>query len=202
VNRIACLLFVALLPAMSGQEASAGAILLAHPDLPDPNFAHTVVLLVHTGEDGAMGLILNRPAKLSLKKLFPQLQIPSDGGDSVYAGGPVEESVGVALIRSKARLTQPLRVAGDVYFITGKGLLEKSVLSGRDAASFRVYLGYAGWGREQLDQELAVDAWTILPFKAETVFDAEPATLWERLNQKSHLQIATHSGAREWDRRE
>ena len=196
------MLFIAFLQAMSGQEFSAGTILLAHPDLPDPNFAHTVVLLVHTGDDGAMGLILNRPAKMRLKKLFPQLQIPINGSDPVYAGGPVEESVGVALMRSKAKLTQPLRVAGDVYLVTGKGLLEKTVQSGKDAASFRVYLGYAGWGPEQLDRELAVDAWTILPFSAETVFDAEPATLWERLNQKSHLQIATHSVRLESDRRE
>jgi len=194
VKRVAGILLVAFLQALYAQEIAAGKILLAHPDLPDPNFAHTVVLLVHTGEDGAMGLILNRPAKITLKKLFPQLQIPN-GGDPVYSGGPVEEQIGVALLRSSAKLstkpTEPLRVAGDVYMLTDKNLLEKTVRSGKEAASFRVYVGYSGWGPSQLDQELAVDAWTILPFRAETVFDTEPATLWDRLNQKSQLRIAT-----------
>jgi len=190
VNRIAGILLVAFLQGLYAQEIAAGKILLAHPDLPDPNFAHTVVLLVHTGEDGAMGLILNRPAKTTLKKLFPQMHIPK-GGDPVYSGGPVEEQVGVALLRSSTKLAEPLRVAGDVYMLTDKSLLEKTVQSGKDAASFRVYVGYSGWGPGQLDQELAVDAWTVLPFRAETVFDDEPATLWDRLNQKTQLRIAT-----------
>jgi len=194
VKRVAGILLVAFLQALYAQDIAAGKILLAHPDLPDPNFAHTVVLLVHAGEDGAMGLILNRPAKITLKKLFPQLQIPN-GGDPVYSGGPVEEQIGLALLRSSAKPstkpTEPLRVAGDVYMLTDKNLLEKTVRSGKESASFRVYVGYSGWGPGQLDQELAVDAWTILPFRAETVFDAEPATLWDRLNQKSQLRIAT-----------
>jgi putative transcriptional regulator len=198
--RIAGFLLVAFLHATSAQEVAAGKILVAHPDLPDPNFAHTVVLLIHVGDDGTLGLILNRPAKITLKKLFPQMQVTSR--DPVYSGGPVEEQVGLALIRSAAKLAQPLHIAGDVYLVTGKSLLEKTVQAGKDAAGFRVYLGYAGWGPEQLDQELAADAWTVLPFRAETVFDAEPSSLWERLNQKSHLSIATRSGVREWDSRE
>jgi len=193
-------LLVAFLHATSAQDVAAGKILVAHPDLPDPNFAHTVVLLVHVGDDGTLGLILNRPAKITLKKLFPQMQITSN--DPVYSGGPVEEQVGLALLRSTSKISEPLHIAGDVYLAAGKRLLEKTVLAGKDAARFRVYLGYAGWGPEQLDQELAADAWTVLPFRAETIFDAEPSSLWERLNQKSHLSIATRSAVRQSDSRE
>ncbi len=199
---------VALLAQMPGQELGAGKILLASPDLPDPNFSQTVVLLIHTGEDGAMGLILNRPAKISLRKLFPGKEIPKNKGEFVYAGGPVEEQLGFALLRSGAKPKEALRIAADVYFVTDKDQLEKTMQTAKDAASFRIYLGYAGWGPDQLDQELAAGAWTILPWRIETVFDAEPATLWDRLNQKSHLRIAgtpgetTHNAARESDPRE
>jgi len=148
------------------------------------------VLIIHTGDDGAMGLVLNRPAKTTLKKLFPGKAIPNGQGEFVYAGGPVEQQLGFALLRSSTTLKQALRVAADVYFITDKDQLEKSLQTAKDAASFRVYLGYSGWGPDQLEQELAAGAWTILSWKIDTVFDAEPATLWERLNQKSHLRIA------------
>jgi len=181
-------LLLALLASLPGQEMASGNILLADPDLPDPNFTHTVVLLVHAGEDGAMGLILNRPAKAAPKNL----------GRAVYAGGPVEQEFVSALTRSGAKLSGALRIAGDVYMLADRDVLEKRSHASQDAASFRVYLGYAGWGPGQLDQELAAGAWTILPWRVETVFDADPATLWDRLNQKSHLRIAriTRSVAR------
>jgi len=175
-------LLLALLPlaSMCGQEIAAGKILLADPELPDPNFSHTVVLLVHVADDGVMGLILNRPAKAAPKNL----------GRAVYAGGPVENHFVSALLRSTTRLPRALRVEGDVYLLADQGLLEKQAQAAKDATSFRVYLGYAGWGPDQLDQELAAGAWTILPWKVETVFDADPATLWDRLNEKAHLRIA------------
>ena len=193
---------LALLARMPGQEIAAGKILLASPDLPDPNFSQTVVLLIHTGDDGAMGLILNRPAKISLGKLFPGKEIPRNKGEFVYTGGPVEEQLGFALLRSSTKLKEALRVGADVYFVTDKDQLEKTVQTAKDAASFRVYLGYAGWGPDQLEQELAAGAWTVLPWRIETVFDADPLTLWDRLNEKNHLRIAgttretTHNAGR------
>jgi putative transcriptional regulator len=95
-----------------------------------------------------------------------------------------------ASLHSTTKLKPALRVSGEVYFTTDKELLEKTAQTGKDASVFRVYLGYAGWGPDQLEREMAADAWTVIPAKDETVFDAEPATLWDRLNKKSNLRIA------------
>jgi putative transcriptional regulator len=183
-------LLLAGLAPLPAQPLAAGTILLANPDLPDPNFSQTVILLIHADDDGAMGLILNRAAHTTLQKLFPEMALPKNGQDAVYSGGPVEEAVGFALLRSSTKVKPALRVSGEVYLVSDKELLQKNVLAGKDGKNFRVFLGYAGWGPDQLEREMAADAWTIMPAKDEIVFDAEPATLWDRLNKKSNLRIA------------
>lgn len=185
-------LLLALLGNLSGQEIGVGSILLANPELSDPNFSHTVVLLVHLGDEGAMGLVLNRLVQNQPK--------PSEHV-AIHVGGPVEREFVFALFRSSTKVSGALRLANDVYLLADKDLIRKRVQAGKDLASFCIYRGYAGWGPDQLDREVAAGAWTILPFQSDTIFDPEPATLWDRLNERSHLRIAEviRSTARESD---
>ena len=109
--RLFCLLVLALLQAVSGQAQStrpkdiaAGKLLVASRDLGDPNFAHTVVLLVHLDTDGVVGLIVNRRTKVTVAQALEDLKSAKGRPDLMYAGGPVGRTDVLALARSKSKL--------------------------------------------------------------------------------------------------
>jgi len=180
-------------PAQVGERAedlAAGKVLIAEPDMPDPRFAHTVILLVQHGADGAMGLIVNRQTKLPLSKVLEGLQGAKNLQDPAYLGGPVEMESVLVMMRSGEKLSEAKQVLPDVYLIASKAAVEKA-LSGRpDPARFRAYMGYAGWGPKQLEHEMDLEAWFILRGEAAMVFDPDPDTLWSRLIRKAKAQIA------------
>jgi putative transcriptional regulator len=167
---------------------NAGTILLASENLTDPHFANTVVLITHRETSGeVMGLILNRPMDLSLAKAFPQLHASS--ADPVFDGGPVSSDAVQALLRSAEKPDTAEHILGDIYSVARKALLEKSISDRLPKSKFRVYLGYAGWGRGQLENEVRLGAWTVI-HGDRYVFDGDPASLWDRLNREAHSQLA------------
>lgn len=173
----------------SNQELAAGKLLIAKPELADPNFAQTVVLLIQYDTDkGTLGVILNRRTKTSLSKIFPEIKGAKD--DPVYAGGPVETTTGQALVRSAEKPDGGVRVFGNVYASGKKELIEKSVGSGAGPSEFRLYVGYAGWSSGQLEREVAIGGWSVLRASASLVFDDNPDTLWQRLNHDTETSIA------------
>ena len=137
-----------------------------------------------------MGLILNRPMDLTLAKAFPQLHSAS-AGELAYDGGPVSPDAVQALIRSADKPETANHILADIYSVTRKTLLEKSINDQLPNSKFRVYLGYAGWGRGQLENELRLGAWTPV-HGAKYVFDAQPSTLWDRLNRETRSQLAVN----------
>jgi putative AlgH/UPF0301 family transcriptional regulator len=174
------------------EDLAAGKFLVAHRDLPDPNFAQTVVLLLHYDEEGAMGLIINRQTKLPISRALKPLKDAQTRSDPVYAGGPVDRTTIHALLRSPIKLDEGDHIFADVYTISSERLLEKALHAGTDSSAFRVYLGYAGWGPGQLENEVEAGGWWVFPADAKNVFDAHPETLWTRLIEKTELQIARH----------
>ena len=163
-------------PSQSGypvKELAATRFLVARRDLPDPNFAHTVVLLVDYDEDGAMGLIINRPTRVPLSRLFQELEPARGLKDPAYVGGPVAP-VGVMALLLVSTL-EPL---------------EKAMEAGADASELRVYIGYSGWAAGQLDSEVKLGSWHIFNGDPGAVFDSDPGSLWERLIQRTELGIA------------
>lgn len=172
-------------------KLAPGQFLVASRDLGDPNFAHSVVLLLHyDDENGALGVIVNRRSDVPLSRVFEDLQGSKGRTDPIYVGGPVEAGSVLALLKSESKLKDAEHVFGNVYLISSKALLEKTLAAGVEASQFHVYLGYAGWAREQLEHEVDLGAWHVLPADATSVFHSDPESVWPRLIKQTELRIA------------
>lgn len=186
-------LFLALAPAFAQEpEIEAGRFLVASRDLGDPNFAHTVILLVHYDEEkGAVGLVINRRSDVPISKVFHDMREARNRTDPVYLGGPVELESVLALWKTSDKPEDAARVFGNVYLIADKQLLQKTMASAAEADSFHAYLGYAGWGPGQLEHEVELGAWHIMAPSAGDVFHSDPDSVWPRLIRRTELQIAS-----------
>jgi putative transcriptional regulator len=173
------------------EDLAIGKLLVASRDLGDPNFAKTVILLVHYTEgQGAVGLVLNKRTDVPVSRVFHDLKEASGRKEPVYIGGPVELNSVLALLKSANKPERSEKVFGDVYLIGNKDLLTKTLASSAEAAVFHTYIGYAGWGAGQLEHEVELGAWHIMPADAGTVFHADPDSVWERLIRRTETQIA------------
>ena len=168
----------------------AGKLLVASRDLADPHFAETVVLLVRYDAQGVVGLILNRRTNVPLSRVLQGLKAAKDRSDPVYIGGPVETPAVFALFQSQSKIEGAENVFGGVYLISAKPLFEQTILARPDPNVFHVYLGYAGWTPEQLRKEVELGAWFIFPADANTVFSADPNSLWPQMIRKTELKVA------------
>jgi putative transcriptional regulator len=156
-------------------EPLAGRLLIANAGLYDPNFRRSIVLVGHhDDEDGAVGVILNRPLEIGVAEAVPALAPLVPDGDPVFRGGPVQPSAAVVV----ADFTEPER-AGVIAFDSIGFLPEHGDddISGAIRRA-RVFAGYAGWGPGQLEDELADGSWLELPASAEDVFHQAPDRLW------------------------
>jgi|SRR5580704_256532 putative AlgH/UPF0301 family transcriptional regulator len=172
-------------------ELGAGTFLVASRDLGDPNFSETVILVLRYDEEqGAMGLIVNRRTDLPLSRVFEDDKAAKGRKDLAYMGGPVEPGDVLALLKSSAKLEEADRVFANVYLISDKDLLEKTLADKAEPGVFHVFLGYAGWGPGQLEHEVDLGAWHIIPPDAASVFDADPDSVWPRLIRRTELRIA------------
>jgi putative transcriptional regulator len=144
-----------------------GRLVVAAPKLHDGNFDGTVVLILEHGEEGAIGLILNRPTDISSEELLPDLALPVAEPTTVFLGGPVgrDEAVGLARVPEGVRLVH----LGSEAPIDGDPDSVEVV---------RVYVGHAGWGPGQLEAELDAGTWFIVDAEAEDPFSQDPAGLW------------------------
>jgi len=156
----------------------APCILAASPLLLDPNFLHAVVLIVEHDEEGAMGLVLNRPLPLPLAKICEEsgLEYKGSEGATAFRGGPVEPQRGVILVRGGLPEPEDMVLDFTDFVSFRKDLLEALLLDAE--AHYRLFLGYAGWGAGQLDQEIEQGAWARLSLKPEWLFAQEPQALW------------------------
>lgn len=174
----------------NAKDLGPAAVLVASRDLGDPNFAKTVILLVHYNADSVLGLTINRHTDVAVSRLFEGLKAGKDREDSIYLGGPVEISTVFALLESPAKLKGVDPVFGETYLISTKALLEKTVSTRPNPDVFHVYLGYAGWTSDQLRKEVALGMWFIFQPDTETVFDSDPDTLWQRMIRKTEQKFA------------
>jgi putative transcriptional regulator len=156
-------------------ESLAGQLLLASPTLLDPNFARTVVLIGVHNEDGAMGVVLNRPSSMIVGEAVPQLQDAVGALEPVYVGGPVQSDSVMFLAEFLDPSPAGLLVLGRIGFPAPDAGIEELAEA---TARRRVFAGHAGWGRGQLDAELANEDWIAHPAQPEDVFTQEPEELW------------------------
>jgi putative transcriptional regulator len=162
------------------KELAPGKLLVAARHLPDPNFTNSVVLLAEFNEKGAMGLIVNRPTDVTLARLFPDLDPSREHARTVFFGGPVYESGVLALFRSSSERPNTHHVVSDVYLVNTRDALQELIGAGTGSDRLRVFVGYAGWGAGQLEQEASQGAWHVIAGEGRIVFDDDPDTVWDR----------------------
>jgi putative transcriptional regulator len=178
---------------MRPADLGAGKMLVASRDLPDPNFAKTVILLVQYDAEGVVGLILNRRSTVPISRVLEDISGAKQRADLIYAGGPVGRTDVLALLRSNDKSGDAKRVFGDIRLVSSKALLEKTFSAPTEANILHVYLGYSGWTVEQLEHEVDLGAWYIFRGDSEAVFDPNPDSLWSRLIRQTELRIASVS---------
>jgi putative transcriptional regulator len=155
-------------------DSLKGQLLVAGPGLHDPNFRRTVVLVGEHGEEGALGVILNRVSGATVDEALPELTALVDGADPIHVGGPVQPSAIVVL----AEFADPDRA--DALVVEHVGFLP-SEIDPDDLGVLRrarVFAGYAGWGPGQLDVELEDGSWIVEPAAPDDVFTTDPDELW------------------------
>jgi putative transcriptional regulator len=166
-------------------ESLRGKLILASPVLQDPNFARTVVLIAEHTDDGAMGLVLNRPANSTVGEAVPDLSWLSGEEEPVYVGGPVAETAVIVLAEFDEPALAGALVEGDLGFIGAEA--DDPDRLGDAIRRARVFAGHAGWGPGQLEDELAEEAWIVEPPRRDEIFTAEPGDLWAAvLRRKGH----------------
>jgi putative transcriptional regulator len=166
----------------SREELAKGKFLVASRQLQDPNFRETVVLLIEYGQEGAMGLVINRPSAVKLATIFPDIKELKQRKDTVYVGGPVEVNKMLLLIRSPKMPEGADEVTAGVYISSSWKVLEGLVKKKATREDrFRLFAGYAGWAPTQLDFERTRGDWHVLKADAESVFSQKPAELWPAL---------------------
>jgi putative transcriptional regulator len=151
-----------------------GQLLIAAPDLLDPTFRRTVVLIGEHSENGAMGIVLNRPSSLTVEEAIDSLAQLVSADDAVHIGGPVEPEAVIVL----GEFAEPERAAALVIDAIGFLPQEADPDALGELGRARVYAGYAGWAPGQLEQELEEESWIVEPARAEDVFTEDPDALW------------------------
>jgi putative transcriptional regulator len=156
-------------------DSVRGQLLIAGPALLDPNFWRTVVLVVEHSEEGAFGLVLNRRSETTVGDAIPQITELVDADETLFIGGPVQPSAVIVLGRFEDPTDAALLAFDDVG-VLGAGPSPEELSAGLIAG--RAFVGHAGWGAGQLDDELERGDWILEPARLEDAFCAEPEALW------------------------
>ncbi len=170
-------------------DSLRGKLLLAAPVLKDPNFDRTVVLIAEHSEDGAMGIVLNRPSEAPVAETIPELGwVAEAGAGSVYVGGPVARTGVIVLAEWEDPSQAVVLVDDDLGFVPGDAEDIDALAAAVRRA--RVYAGHAGWGPGQLEQELDEEAWIIESPQREDLFSDDPAGLWSAVLRRKGREFA------------
>ncbi|MEE8349676.1 MAG: YqgE/AlgH family protein [Acidobacteriota bacterium] len=162
-----------------------GVFLVASSDLTDPNFRHSVVLLLSHGEDGTLGLILNRVLPIPLSEVLPDVEGSDRESKGLFFGGPVGLNGLLFLIRSDTLPELATQVMEEVYFSGDRELLQELLQQDQDSHTLRVYVGRAGWAPGQLAEEIAEGSWGLVQGDPETVFEKDSDDIWRDLTGPS-----------------
>ena len=167
---------------MSKHFSLTNQFLIAMPALADPNFHGTVTYICEHNDQGAMGLVINRPLSLTLGQVLVEIDITTGeqniGQQAVYMGGPVQTERGFVLHHPLGEWDSMLRINDEIGVTTSKDILE-NIAKGTGPQRMLVALGYAGWGAGQLEQELADNVWLCGPADNRIIFDLPWQQRWE-----------------------
>ncbi len=166
-----------------------GKFLVAARKLKDPNFSETVVVLIqYDPNGGAVGVIVNRPSELKLSKVLPDLKMLQKRNDTIFFGGPVSRNQILLLVQTDVDPGESEQVFKNVYVSPNPKIIEQMIKNEDKGNRFRVYAGYAGWAPGQLDQEVQLGYWHILPASSDVIFNKAPAEIWPDLIQRGSVK--------------
>jgi len=179
----------------------APGMLLAAPSLRDPNFMHSVVLLGRSGDEGALGWVVNGRELMSVRELLtsselipPGTEIPDSPAFSsaVRLGGPVAPAAGWLVYRRQSAPLPGEITVGDDLGVTGEMAAFSALMEGKGPADFRMVLGCAGWAPGQLETEISTGSWLPAHVEADLVMDSPAAFVWD---EAYHLAVGTEPAA-------
>ncbi len=162
-------------------KALAPGFLIAMPQLGDPNFQRTVVLMIEHSEGGAMGLVINRAAPITLKELAGVQNLTvadTRASEAVFVGGPVDPYRGFVLHDSQ-KVKERHEVVPGLYLSVTVDALTPLLQDASALVHVRFCLGYSGWGPKQIERELSEGAWLFTEAAAKPALEGDPGELWE-----------------------
>jgi putative transcriptional regulator len=164
-----------------------GQLLVAAPSMGDPRFRETVIVMVRHSRDGAMGLIVNRPAgeqpMADLLQAFGDDASKVEGNVPIYLGGPVQKELAFVLHSTDYRGTGTMDVTGEIAVTANRDVIH-DIAAKTGPRKFLLMFGYAGWAPGQLEGELAANAWYTAPIDPALVFDMPRDKVWERATER------------------
>ena len=176
---------------LPGALPTKGRLLVATPPLEDPHFDRTVVFVLEHHDDGAIGVVINRPSIESLDEPLDRWIDLQSAPSAVFSGGPVEENALIALAE-----TTVVMLEGDEHLSPILGTIASADLSADPALvaaevrGVRVFRGYAGWGPGQLEVEIEAGAWLVLDSEPGDIFSSEPDELWRTVLRRQPGRLA------------
>jgi putative transcriptional regulator len=166
---------------MSSHPSLVNQLLIAMPGMQDPNFSSTVTLICEHNEEGALGIVINRPLDLKLGGLFEQLDLGTGDADFAQApvvlGGPVGPERGFVLHDTSNAFEHSLAISGDIQLTLSRDIID-AMAAGTGPRRSLVALGYAGWEAGQLEQEMLANSWLTVDAAPEIVFDLPFSERW------------------------
>jgi putative transcriptional regulator len=161
-----------------------GKVLVASPELLDPNFARTLVLIVQHDENGAMGLVLNRPLETTVGEAWTQVSaVPYPNEDPLFHGGPVE---GPLMVVHQDKRRGQMEIGGGAYLSSEADLVRELVSEASEPTKF--FVGYSGWDPKQLERELKTGSWLVAPIESAQIFST-PVELWDAMIKQSRQKV-------------
>jgi putative transcriptional regulator len=158
-----------------------GMLLVARREMPDPRFRQSVILLAAYDEAGALGLIINRKSTAKLENLVPDVRALDKQGHHVFFGGPVGLEQLKLLVRSEFEPQDAIHIVDDLFISGSHETLEQMLKLDKTPKEFRIYLGYAGWGPEQLGSEIERHDWYLHKASIEDIFSNHLDSMWREL---------------------
>ena len=164
------------------RDALAPSLLLAMPQMRDPNFERSVVLICEHGGDGTMGLVVNRPTGTSVVSIVQMEQLDTANKDqSVWIGGPVDTSRAWILSSDDPGTPERIQLTDSLFLAASTDALRQCLQAPKEEQNhYRFLLGYAGWAPGQLEGELAASAWLNAPLDLDIVFNTPADEMWNR----------------------
>ena len=181
---------------MDDLSALTNHFLIAMPSMVDPNFAHTIIYVCEHNEQGATGIIINRPLGVQLQEVFEQMQIkcelPSSLEIPILFGGPVHQERGFVIHRPQGKWRTTIEMADDIAITTSQDVLDAIAL-GKGPDDLIIALGYTGWDANQLEEEVTKNAWLTCPADPSILYKTPFADRWKAAINSMGIDISNLS---------